>query len=119
LAGGLTLHELSLAESVLQIIENAAQDQEFSQVKTVWLEIGLLACVQQESLRFHFEVVTRNTVAHQAQLKIIEVSGQGWCDQCDCEVPLTTPYDRCSHCGHYALQVIRGEEMRVKKLEVI
>ena len=113
------MHELSLAESVLQIIENAAQDQEFSQVKTVWLEIGLLACVQQESLRFHFEVVTRNTVAHQAQLKIIEVSGQGWCDQCDCEVPLTTPYDRCSHCGHYALQVIRGEEMRVKKLEVI
>ena len=112
------MHELSLAESVLQIIEDEAQNQEFSQVKTVWLEIGLLACVQQESLRFYFEVVTQNTVAHQARLKIIEVAGQGWCDQCACEVPLTIRYDPCPRCGQYGLQVIRGEEMRVKELEL-
>ena len=118
IAGGLPLHELSLAENVLQIIEDAARQQEFSRVKTVWLEIGLLACVQQESLRFYFEVITQGTIVHQAQLKIIPVAGQGWCNQCACEVPLMTRYDPCPHCGQYGIKVIRGEEMRVKELEV-
>lgn len=114
----LTVHELSLAENVLQIIEDAMQNQKFFRIKKVWLEIGLLACVQQESLRFYFEIVTRDTAAHEARLEIIEVAGQGWCDQCACEMPLTTRYDACLHCGHYGLKIIRGEEMRVKELEV-
>ncbi|MBL8499629.1 MAG: hydrogenase maturation nickel metallochaperone HypA, partial [Nitrosomonas sp.] len=38
------MHELSLAESILQLIEDAAVEQQFTQVKTVWLEIGQLAC---------------------------------------------------------------------------
>lgn len=112
------MHELSLAENVLQIIEEATQNIKFYRIKTVWLEIGLLACVQPESLRFYFEVVTRDTTAHQARLEIIAVAGQGWCDQCVCEVPLATRYDACPHCGHCGLQVIRGEEMRVKELEI-
>ncbi|GJL71263.1 MAG: putative hydrogenase nickel incorporation protein HypA 2 [Nitrosomonas sp.] len=113
-----TLHELSLTENVLQIIEDAAQHQKFSRVKIVWLEIGLLACVRQESLRFYFDVITQDTIAHQAQLKVIEVAGLGWCEQCTCEVPLTTRYDPCTRCGQYGLKIIRGEEMRVKELEV-
>lgn len=117
-AGGLALHELSLTENVLQIIEDAAEHQKFSRVKTVWLEIGLLACVQQESLRFYFDAITRDTVAHQAQLIVIQVAGLGWCEQCTCEVPLTTRYDPCPHCGQYGLKIIHGEEMRVKEIEV-
>ena len=37
------MHEMSLAEGVLQIIEDSAKSQNFSRVKTVWLEIGKLA----------------------------------------------------------------------------
>ncbi len=113
------MHELSLAENVLQIIEDATHDQNIYRIKTVWLEIGLLACVQPEPLRFYFEVVTRDTVAQRARLEIIEVAGQGWCDYCAREMPIATHYDACLHCGHYELRVIRGEEMRVKELEVI
>ena len=40
------MHELSLAENVLQIIEEAAQAQGFSRVKTVVLEIGRPAAVE-------------------------------------------------------------------------
>jgi len=37
---------------VLQIIEDTARKQNFTCVKTVWLEIGQLACVEKESMRF-------------------------------------------------------------------
>jgi hydrogenase nickel incorporation protein HypA/HybF len=37
------MHEMSLAEGVLQLIEDAARQQNFEKVVTVWLEIGQLS----------------------------------------------------------------------------
>ena len=112
------MHEMSLAENVLQIIEDAADEQKFTRVKTVWLEIGQLSCVEPDALRFHFEVVTRDSLAHQAQLEIIKILGHGCCNQCGTEMPLSSIYDSCSNCGNYDIRIIRGNEMRVKELDV-
>lgn len=109
---------MSLAENVLQIIEDAAVEQQFTRVKTVWLEIGQLSCVEPEALRFHFEVVTRDSIAHQAQLEIIRIPGYGHCNQCANEMPLVSVYDSCPKCDNYDIQIIRGDEMRVKELDV-
>ena len=48
------MHEMSLAEGVLQLMEDAAASQGFSRVKTVWLEIGQLAAVRDRSHAFLF-----------------------------------------------------------------
>ena len=112
------MHELSLAESVLQIIEDAAHEQKFTRVKTVWLEIGQLACVEQESLPFYFEVVIRDSIAQRAKLVIINIVGQGWCDKCEREVPLASHHDSCPNCGQYGLKVTQGDAMQIKELEV-
>lgn len=112
------MHEMSLAENVLQIIEDAAGVQKFTHVKTVWLEIGMLSCVEPDALRFHFEVVTRDSLAHQAQLEIIKIPGHGYCNPCGNEMPLASVYDLCPKCGSYDIRIIRGDEMRVKELEV-
>lgn len=112
------MHEMSLAESVLQIIEEAASIQGFTKVKTVWLEIGQLACVEKEAMRFCFDAVTRDSVANRARLEIIETAGQGWCDTCACAVPLAALYEACPKCGSYALRVTGGDAMRVRELEV-
>lgn len=112
------MHELSLAENMVQIIEDAAVAQGFSRVKTVWMEIGQLSCVEKEALQFCFSAVVDGTVAQQATLEIIDVSGCGWCAQCDCEFGINTVYDGCPACGNYAIKVIRGDEMRIKELEV-
>src|SRR5512147_542461 len=63
------MHEMSLAEGVLQIIEDAAQAQQFGRVTTVWLEIGQLAGVEVEAMRFCFDAVTRDTIADGAKLE--------------------------------------------------
>ncbi|HEX5338069.1 MAG TPA: hydrogenase maturation nickel metallochaperone HypA [Gallionella sp.] len=112
------MHEMSLAESVLQIIEDAARKQGFTRVKTVWLEIGQLASVEPESLRFSFDAVTRDSIAQQARLEIVESQGRGRCSQCASEVPLAALYDACPICGSHAVQVTGGSEMRVIELEV-
>ena len=69
------MHELSLAEGVLQIIEDYARREAFSRVAAVCLELGEHAAVEREALAFCFDVVTKDTVAEGARLEIIDVPG--------------------------------------------
>jgi len=112
------MHELSLAESLLQLIEDAANEQKFTRVKTVWLEIGQLACVEKESLCFYFDVVKQDSIAQQAKLEIIEIAGKGICNQCHHSILIASHYAACPQCGNYAVQITHGEEMRIRELEV-
>lgn len=112
------MHEMSLAEGVLQLMEDAARAQHFSRVKTVWLEIGQLASVEREALAFCFDAVTRGSLAEGAKLEVLDVPGRGWCLPCGREVVLAALYEPCPHCGSHQIQVTGGSEMRVKELEV-
>jgi hydrogenase nickel incorporation protein HypA/HybF len=112
------MHEMSIAESVLQIIEESARAEGCARVKTVWLEIGQLACVEKEALRFCFDAVMKDSIAEGAQLEIVETAGQGRCTQCGGEAQIAALYEACPQCGSYTMQVIAGDVMRVKELEV-
>lgn len=112
------MHEMSLAEGVVQIVEDYARRESFRRVKAVWLEIGRLSGVEMEAMRFCFEAATRSTVAEGATLEILETPGSAWCLQCSEPVSVAARYDPCPRCGGYQLQVTGGTEMRVKELEV-
>ena len=112
------MHEMSLAEGVLQLIEDAARKDPFKKVTAVWLEIGQLSGVEPEAMAFCFDAVTRGTVAEGARLEIIALPGQGRCLACARTVPMTEMFGECPHCGDFPLQVTAGTEMRVKELEV-
>lgn len=112
------MHEMSLAEGVLQILEENARTHGYERVKTVRLEIGRLSNVEPESLRFCFDAVVRGSLAEGAALELIEVPGTAWCLGCSVTVPIEALYDACPRCGGVQLTVNGGTEMRVKDLEV-
>lgn len=112
------MHEMSLAENVRSIIEQASREQGFSRVRCVALEIGKLAAVEPEAMRFCFDAAMQGSVAEGATLEIIETPGTGQCQQCGASMPISTLYEACASCGSYAVQVIGGDAMRVKELEV-
>ncbi len=109
---------MALAEGVLQLIEDAAREQDFARVSAVWLEIGQLSGVEVEAMKFCFDAVTRDSIAAGAALEIIAVPGTGWCMACAGTVPMAEVFGACPQCGGYQMQVTGGTEMRVKELEV-
>ncbi len=109
---------MSLCEGILQVLEDNAKSQDFKTVKTVWLEIGALSGVEIEAMKFAFDAVTRGTLAEQAKLEIINKPGLAWCMKCAKNVEVTQRYDECPDCGSYQLQVVGGDEMKIKELEV-
>lgn len=112
------MHELSLCEGVLQVLRDNAGRQGYRRVRTIWLEVGALSCVDMEALRFSFGVVARGTLADEAMLEIIEVPGAAWCLRCARTVKVAQRFDACPDCGAHPLQVTAGTEMRVRELEV-
>lgn len=112
------MHEMSLAAGVLQLIEEQATQQRFARVLTVRLEIGKLAGVEVEAMRFCFDAVTRDSVAQGAALIIDEPEGQAWCLPCTRSVVLPERGSACPRCGGWQLQTTGGTELRVKELEV-
>ena len=112
------MHEMSLAENVLQIIEESAHAQDFRRVRCVVLEIGELAAVEPDAMRFCFDAVTRGTIADGATLQIMETPGAGRCLACDTDVAMHERYGLCPYCGSPRLQVTAGDQMRVKNLAV-
>lgn len=112
------MHEMSLAEGVLQLIEDAARREGFGRVTAVWLEIGELAGVEIEAMKFCFDVVVKDSIAADARLEIVTLPGSGWCAHCAAEVPMHEPLAACPQCGGMPLRVTGGTEMRVRELEV-
>lgn len=112
------MHEMSLCEGILEVLQEQARQQDYSRVKTVWLEIGKLSSVEPDAMRFGFDVVMQGSLAESATLEIIEVEGRAWCFQCKKNVTIEQRYDGCPECGAYQLEVNDGEQMRIKELEV-
>jgi len=112
------MHEMSLCESVIQLIERQANKQHFSSVSTVWLEIGTLAGVEIEAMYFSFDAVAKGTIVDTAKLEIIPIQGRAECPLCKQQNIISARFDLCPECGHYPLTILAGEEMRIKELEV-
>jgi len=62
------MHELYLAESILNIVQEYATRQNFSKVNSISLSFGRLSCIESKSLQFAFEVQAKNTLAENASL---------------------------------------------------
>jgi len=112
------MHEMSLAEGIVEIVETTARANDASAIRAVCLELGALSHVEHEALRFSFDVVKRGTVADGARLEIQTTPGRAWCMPCGESVDLARLGDPCPRCGSHQLQVTQGEEMRVKEIEI-
>lgn len=112
------MHEMSLTEGILQILEDQAKTQAFKRVKAVWLEIGELSHVEPDAMSFCFEAVMQGTIADGATLEIVRTPGAAWCMTCSKTIAVKTRHDECPDCGGYQLTVTDGDDMRVRELEV-
>ncbi len=112
------MHEMALAESMLQIVEETARSNGASRVASIRLELGALSHVDRDALRFCFDAVTRDGPAAGARLDIVTTPGEAWCMPCGARVPLAALGDPCPRCGGYQLQVVDGEQMQLKEIEI-
>ena len=57
------MHEMSLCQNIMEIIDQQQKKHEIHEVTDIWLEIGALSCVEQSAVEFCFEIMRKDTVA--------------------------------------------------------
>lgn len=112
------MHELSLAQGVVQLLQEQANQQGFQKVTQVWLEIGSFACVEESALRFGLEAASLHSVAEGAVFHFRFMPANGWCFSCSQSFITTQHASPCPHCGSWEIQVENSKELRVTEVEV-
>ena len=112
------MHEVSLIESVVALVEDERRKQDFARVRRIRLQVGALGHAEPDALRFCFDAVIRGTVAEGAALEIDLVTGAGWCAQCRRTWPMAERFAACPICGIAPMQITAGCELRLAELEV-
>ena len=108
------MHELGIAMEIAEIAVARAGE---AVPRRVVVEIGRLTAVLPDALRFAWDCATEGSTLEGCALEIVEVAGRGRCRACGCEQELAMPFGRCS-CGTTDLELVAGEELRVRELEV-
>jgi len=112
------MHEVGITQSMLDIAQEHARAQGSTRILSLTMEIGQLSGVVPEAIRFCFEACARGTPAQGAQLIIDEIPALAKCRQCGGEHRPEIMSFACPACGAFALELLRGEELRLKELEV-
>lgn len=113
------MHEVSLAGGILNVVEQTRARDPFERVTLLRLEVGALAGVELESLRFALSSIAPDTCLAGASIEIDTPSATAWCMACSQSVTIASRLDACPHCGGYQLQPTSGTELRVVDMQVV
>ncbi|WP_036283916.1 hydrogenase maturation nickel metallochaperone HypA [Methylocystis sp. ATCC 49242] len=112
------MHEMSLMEALVDLAEEEARKHQAQRINVIRVAVGTLSHVDREALRFCFDAVTRGTISDGARFDMIDIAGAGWCLDCGKEVAISERFGPCPDCGHYRVQMTRGDDFRLIELEV-
>ena len=112
------MHELSVAESILDIVKENTSDVLPSKVKRVKVRLGELAGVVADSLEFSFTAITAGTSLEKCSLEVEKVGIVVKCGDCGLESPLERFAFKCPTCGGDHVEVISGDDLQVVEREI-
>jgi hydrogenase nickel incorporation protein HypA/HybF len=113
------VHELSIAQSLIELACEAALREGADRVAKLNVRIGQLAGVVAEALQFSFEIAAEGTLCEGAALEIEEVPIAVLCPRCNDVKMLPDGYNFCCPiCGSPTPEIVAGRELDLISLEL-
>ena len=112
------MHELSIARSIIAIVEQAARDNGFERVLEIRLKMGEFSGLVPECLREFFPIAAKDTPAEGAALVMETVPAAFRCLDCGYEGGIERKSACCPVCGSTAVRLTAGREFYVESLKV-
>lgn len=113
------MHELPIAQSILEIALRHAESANAVRITDLYLVIGELSSVIDDSIQFHWEILSQGTLAEGSRLHFERIPAKLTCLDCSSDYMLEdktlTP---CPQCGSFQVKVIEGEEFRLDSIEI-
>lgn len=113
------MHELAVTESILEIATQTAKEHAATKVTDIYLRLGQLSSIVDESVQFYWDIISQGTLAEGAQLHFTHVPARLRCKDCGTEFELTEKLTPCPACQSITLEIIQGEEFQVDSIEIL
>lgn len=112
------MHEMSIAMNIVDIACKQAQAEDASSISSIELDLGTLAGVMVDSLKFCYESTCKDTLAEGSQLLINEIPGKGNCLECETEFEVDGFMTLCPNCESFKVDIFQGRELRLKAISI-
>ena len=112
------MHEMSIAQSLLDIIKEEMAKHDARVLKSIRLHIGQMSAIVPDSLSFCFEVMTSGTDLEGAKLIMEIIPLRGGCKECNQAFEIKDYAFECPHCGSREINIISGQDLSIVEMEV-
>ena len=112
------MHELAITQSMLDIVLERAKESGARKVEAINLVIGELSGFVEESVRFYFDFLAKNTIAEGAALNFKPVSPRARCRSCGQPFELRELDWSCPQCGGSDIEITAGKELSIESIDI-
>lgn len=113
------MHELSICTSIVETVTKSVEAYPGATVTKVSLRLGALSDIVEDSLRFCWELTTKDTPLEAAELVVATVPVVMRCDHCQADVTLASLQSfRCPRCHEPVNELLHGREMEIDSIEI-
>ncbi|MCX6027486.1 MAG: hydrogenase maturation nickel metallochaperone HypA [Chloroflexi bacterium] len=112
------MHELSVTQSVLEIVLAHAERAGARRILVIDLVIGELASILDDSVKYYWEIIAKGTPAEGASLRFTRLPLELRCTECGRIFSPDADSFGCPACNSFRVRVHQGEELRVDSIEV-
>jgi hydrogenase nickel incorporation protein HypA/HybF len=112
------MHELSVAQNIIEIVQDNLNQEQKDLVKIVRVKVGKLTNILVDSLVFSFEALTRDTNLSGALLEVEQLPLTTQCQDCGHQDSQDDFIFQCSSCRSTNIKVVSGSELMVSEIEL-
>ena len=112
------MHEMSIAQSLVEILQEEMARHQARVLKSVRLHLGQLSAIVPESLSFCFEVMTAGTNMEGAELVMETIPLRAACRDCGASFEIENYVFKCRECGSTQIDTLSGQELSIVEMEV-
>ena len=112
------MHEMGIADSILEAVRAEMARYPESRARRVGVRVGELAAIDEESLRFCFDALKRETDLEDLKLEIEVCPRRHRCKMCGAEFRVRDYDFECPQCHGLASECLSGDELELAYVEV-
>ena len=112
------MHEMSIAEEIIDIIRLSVPDGKSNLVLSVRLSVGSLSNIMPDSLKFCFDALCLGTDLEHSQMIIDEIPILIKCKSCLSESRVEDLFFICPECFCEDVELLSGRELSVDSIEL-
>jgi hydrogenase nickel incorporation protein HypA/HybF len=112
------MHELSVTQSILEIALRHAENANAQRITDLYLVIGQLSSIVDDSVEFYWDIIAKETIAAGANLHFKRLPIEVLCLECENRFNPNKGDYTCPQCRSSQIKIVQGEEFLLEAINI-